>query len=46
LAALYSNENFPLPVVAALRQLGHDVTWSCVRQHPEEIDRAIAANED
>jgi len=25
LADLYSNENFPLPVVAALRQLGHDV---------------------
>jgi predicted nuclease of predicted toxin-antitoxin system len=25
LAALYSNENFPLPVVQILRQLGHDV---------------------
>jgi predicted nuclease of predicted toxin-antitoxin system len=25
LAALYSNENFPLPVVEVLRQLGHDV---------------------
>ena len=25
MADLYSNENFPLPVVAALRQLGHDV---------------------
>jgi hypothetical protein len=25
LAALYSNENFPLPVVQYLRQLGHDV---------------------
>jgi len=25
LAALYSNENFPLPVVQRLRQLGHDV---------------------
>ncbi len=24
-ARLYSNENFPLPVVAALRELGHDV---------------------
>jgi hypothetical protein len=24
-AALYSNENFPLPAVEALRQLGHDV---------------------
>lgn len=25
MARLYSNENFPLPVVHALRQLGHDV---------------------
>lgn len=25
MARLYSNENFPLPVVAALRQYGHDV---------------------
>lgn len=25
MAALYSNENFPLPVVQRLRQLGHDV---------------------
>jgi predicted nuclease of predicted toxin-antitoxin system len=25
IARLYSNENFPLPAVAALRQLGHDV---------------------
>jgi hypothetical protein len=24
-ARLYSNENFPLPVVTALRSLGHDV---------------------
>jgi hypothetical protein len=24
-ARLYSNENFPLPAVEALRQLGHDV---------------------
>jgi hypothetical protein len=24
-ASLYSNENFPLPVVRALRNLGHDV---------------------
>ncbi len=24
-ARLYSNENFPLPVVEALRRLGHDV---------------------
>ncbi len=25
MAKLYSNENFPFPVVAELRQLGHDV---------------------
>lgn len=25
MARLYSNENFPLPVVEALRKLGHDV---------------------
>ncbi len=25
IARLYSNENFPLPVVEALRKLGHDV---------------------
>ena len=25
MARLYSNENFPLPVVQALRRLGHDV---------------------
>jgi len=25
MARLYSNENFPLPVVEALRRLGHDV---------------------
>jgi hypothetical protein len=26
IARLYANENFPLPVVERLRQLGHDVT--------------------
>ena len=26
MASLYSNENFPLPVVTELRRLGHDVT--------------------
>ena len=25
IARLYANENFPLPVVIALRELGHDV---------------------
>jgi hypothetical protein len=28
LAAFYANENFPLPVVEELRQLGHDVLTS------------------
>lgn len=28
IARLYSNENFPLPVVAALRAFGHDVLTS------------------
>jgi len=28
IARLYSNENFPLPVVAALRAYGHDVLTS------------------
>jgi predicted nuclease of predicted toxin-antitoxin system len=28
IARLYSNENFPLPVVIALRALGHDVLTS------------------
>ncbi len=25
MAAIYSNENFPLPVVQSLRQMGHDI---------------------
>jgi hypothetical protein len=28
MARFYANENFPLPVVVALRQLGHDVLTS------------------
>lgn len=28
IARLYSNENFPLPAVIALRQMGHDVLTS------------------
>lgn len=28
MAKLYSNENFPLPVVTGLRELGHDVLTS------------------
>ena len=28
IARLYSNENFPLPAVFALRRLGHDVLTS------------------
>lgn len=33
MARLYSNENFPLPVVAELRQRGHDVLTSSDAGH-------------
>jgi hypothetical protein len=36
-AHLYANENFPLPVVEALRRLGHDVLTS------REAGNAMAA---
>lgn len=29
IARLYSNENFPLPAVEALREMGHDVLTTC-----------------
>ncbi len=40
MAALYTNENFPLPAVLALRQLGHDVLTI------QETGRANAAESD
>lgn len=36
MARLYANENFPLPVVEALRRLGHDVLTI---QEPDERER-------
>lgn len=38
MADFYSNENFPLPVVAYLRQLGHDVLTV---QEVGQADRAV-----
>lgn len=49
MARLYSNENFPLPVVVVLRQLGHDVVTIQERGRgnesvpdPEVLQLAIA----
>ena len=39
MARLYSNENFPLPVVARLRALGHDVLTV---QESGKADQALA----
>lgn len=41
MARLYSNENFPLPVVLRLRQLGHDVltiqeTGNANKEYPDD----------
>lgn len=48
MAALYANENFPLPAVAELRRLGHDVltmqeTGRADRAMPDEEVLAFAA---
>jgi hypothetical protein len=50
MARLYSNENFPLPVVEALRQLGHDVltiqeTGQAGQATPDEAVLAFARSE-
>ena len=47
MARLYSNENFPLPVVEALRQLGHDVltiqeTGRANQEYPDDEVLAVA----
>jgi predicted nuclease of predicted toxin-antitoxin system len=47
MARLYANENFPLPVVRALRQLGHDVltiqeTGRANQEYPDEAVQAAA----
>jgi len=50
-ARFYSNENFPLPVVEALRRLGHEVlttqeTGEVVRAQPDAAVLAFAATTD
>jgi predicted nuclease of predicted toxin-antitoxin system len=42
MARFYSNENFPLPVVVRLRELGHDVLTI---QETGKADQAIADRE-
>ena len=42
MARLYSNENFPLPVVEALRALGHDVLTI---QETGQADQALPDDE-
>ena len=42
MARLYSNENFPLPVVEGLRALGHDVVTI---QESGQADQALPDNE-
>jgi len=51
MARLYSNENFPIPVVEELRRLGHDVltiqeTGKANQEYPDDgvLNLAIAAN--
>ncbi len=50
MARLYSNENFPLPVVEELRRLGHDVltiqeTGKAQQSLPDEAVLASASTE-
>lgn len=50
MARLYANENFPLPVVEELRQLGHDVltiqdTGRAARAVPDEEVLAFAVRD-
>lgn len=51
MARFYSNENFPIPVVEELRQLGHDVltiqeTGKANQEYPDDgvLNLAIADN--
>jgi hypothetical protein len=51
MARMYSNENFPLPVVEALRQLGHEVvtvaeTGKSEQAWPDADVLAFAADDD
>ena len=50
MARLYANENFPLPVVVALRAMGHDVltvqeTGKAEQQFPDNLVLAFATSE-
>ncbi len=50
MARLYSNENFPLPVVEELRRLGHDVltiqeTGKANQAYPDDAVLSLAASE-
>ncbi|MBK9056123.1 MAG: DUF5615 family PIN-like protein [Chloroflexi bacterium] len=50
MARLYSNENFPLPVVAELRQYGHDVltiqeTGKANQELPDDDVLRVATND-
>jgi hypothetical protein len=51
MARLYANENFPLPVVESLRQLGHDVitvseTGKAEQAWPDEDVLEFASQDD
>lgn len=51
MARLYANENFPLPVVVALRRLGHDVvtiqeSGKANQEYPDEDVLAVAGNDE
>ncbi len=51
MARLYANENFPLPVVEALRELGHDVitaseTGKAEQSWPDEAVLEFATQDD
>ena len=51
MARLYANENFPLPVVEALRELGHDAitvseTGKAEQSWPDEAVLEFAAQDD
>jgi isochorismate synthase EntC len=39
MARFYANENFALPVVAGLRQMGHDVLTSVEAGNPASVHR-------
>ena len=51
MAKLYSNENFPLPVVEELRRLGHDIltiqeTGKAEQSFPDEAVLSFAAENE